>query len=87
MQENLYTSELMISERIELQISCYRQGTKGDCMYIILHGRLRSVITKEDGKKELVAEYGRGEIVGIVSTSWPRNTGPDLQPRVHRVKH
>jgi len=51
--------------KIDAGKSLYKQGTKGDCMYIILHGRLRSVITKEDGKKELVAEYGRGEIVGI----------------------
>ena len=35
-------------------------------MYIILHGRLRSVLTNQDGSKELVAEYGKGEIVGMV---------------------
>uniref|UniRef100_H2Z0F0 lysophospholipase n=1 Tax=Ciona savignyi TaxID=51511 RepID=H2Z0F0_CIOSA len=41
------------------------QGSRSDCMYIILHGRLRSVYLKSDGKKELVAEYGKGEIVGM----------------------
>ncbi|XP_061173760.1 patatin-like phospholipase domain-containing protein 7 isoform X2 [Saccostrea echinata] len=44
----------------------FRQGDMSDHIYIVLTGRLRSVITKEDGKKELVGEYGRGELVGIV---------------------
>ncbi|XP_062597847.1 patatin-like phospholipase domain-containing protein 7 isoform X5 [Saccostrea cucullata] len=44
----------------------FRQGDTSDHIYIVLTGRLRSVITKEDGKKELVGEYGRGELVGIV---------------------
>ena len=35
-------------------------------MYIVLNGRLRSVVQLRSGKKELVAEYGRGELVGIV---------------------
>lgn len=35
-------------------------------MYIILTGRLRSVRTHHNGKKSLVSEYGRGELVGIV---------------------
>lgn len=43
-----------------------RQGDQSDHIYIVLTGRLRSVITKENGKKELVGEYGRGELVGIV---------------------
>ncbi|XP_052697181.1 patatin-like phospholipase domain-containing protein 7 isoform X2 [Crassostrea angulata] len=44
----------------------FRQGDQSDHIYIVLTGRLRSVITKENGKKELVGEYGRGELVGIV---------------------
>lgn len=43
-----------------------RQGDPSEHIYIVLTGRLRSVITKENGKKELVGEYGRGELVGIV---------------------
>ena len=35
-------------------------------MYIVLTGRLRTVITSLGGKKEMVGEYGRGELVGIV---------------------
>jgi len=37
-----------------------------DCIYIVLNGRLRSVVTLENGKKELVSEAGRGEIIGLV---------------------
>jgi len=35
-------------------------------MYLVLSGRLRSVLTKDDGSKELVEEYGRGDLVGMV---------------------
>ena len=44
-----------------------RQGEPSGCIYIVLNGRLRSVVTLNDGKKELVSESGRGEIVGVVS--------------------
>lgn len=44
-----------------------RQGEKSDSTFIVLSGRLRSVILKEDGKKELVGEYGRGDLIGVVS--------------------
>lgn len=44
----------------------FRQGDSSDSLYIILTGRLRSVISTWGGKKELVGEYGRGELVGIV---------------------
>ena len=44
-----------------------RQGDVSDCLYIVLNGRLRSVVT-ENKKKELVGEHGRGELVGVVST-------------------
>lgn len=54
----------------------YRQGDESDCTYIVLSGRLRSVITRPDGKKQLVGEHGRGDLVGIVETltSYPRST-------------
>uniref|UniRef100_A0A8C3DMW5 lysophospholipase n=1 Tax=Corvus moneduloides TaxID=1196302 RepID=A0A8C3DMW5_CORMO len=53
-----------------------RQGDKSDCTYIVLNGRLRSVIQKGSGKKELVGEYGRGDLVGVVEalTRQPRAT-------------
>ncbi|KAL8574962.1 hypothetical protein ACOMHN_064494 [Nucella lapillus] len=44
----------------------FRQGDNSDSVYIVLTGRLRSVITLVGGKKEVVGEYGRGEMVGIV---------------------
>jgi len=36
------------------------------CAYIVLQGRLRSVVKNNDGKKEMVDEFGRGEAVGVV---------------------
>jgi lysophospholipid hydrolase len=45
----------------------YRQGDESDSTFIVLSGRLRSVITQSNGKKELVGEYGKGDLVGIVS--------------------
>ena len=45
----------------------YKQSEPSDSTYIVLSGRLRSVITRVDGKKQMVAEYGRGDLVGIVS--------------------
>ncbi|XP_076549512.1 patatin like phospholipase domain containing sws isoform X6 [Osmia lignaria lignaria] len=54
----------------------YRQGDESDSTFIVLSGRLRSVITYTNGKKELVAEYGKGDLVGIVEmvTQTPRST-------------
>ncbi|KAJ1520543.1 hypothetical protein ONE63_003662 [Megalurothrips usitatus] len=54
----------------------YRQGDESDSTFIVLSGRLRSVITHSNGKKELVAEYGKGDLVGIVEmvTQTPRST-------------
>ena len=43
-----------------------RQGDEATAAYIILSGRLRSVVRRTDGKKELVDEYGRGEAIGVV---------------------
>ncbi|XP_015605811.1 neuropathy target esterase sws isoform X1 [Cephus cinctus] len=54
----------------------YRQGDESDSTFVVLSGRLRSVITYKNGKKELVAEYGKGDLVGIVEmvTQTPRST-------------
>ncbi|XP_025195604.1 neuropathy target esterase sws isoform X2 [Melanaphis sacchari] len=61
---------------IESGRAVYRQGEESDSTFIVLSGRLRSVITHENGKKELVAEYGKGDFVGIVEviTQTPRGT-------------
>lgn len=50
-----------------LNLSGFRQGDKSDSTFIVLSGRLRSVIAKENGKKELAGEYGRGDLIGEVS--------------------
>lgn len=45
----------------------YRQEESSDSTYIVLSGRLRSVITHtKSGKKEIVGEYGKGDLIGIV---------------------
>ncbi|KAL1996136.1 hypothetical protein VTN49DRAFT_459 [Thermomyces lanuginosus] len=41
----------------------YHQGDESDAIYIVLNGRLRSVVEK-DGKMRVVGEYGQGESVG-----------------------
>ncbi|TSK72066.1 Patatin-like phospholipase domain-containing protein 7 [Bagarius yarrelli] len=53
---------------VEAGRAVYRQGDKSDSTFIVLSGRLRSVILKEDGKKELTGEYGRGDLIGVVET-------------------
>ncbi|XP_032234183.2 patatin-like phospholipase domain-containing protein 7 isoform X2 [Nematostella vectensis] len=61
---------------IEAGRAVYRQGEQSNCIFIVLNGRLRSVVTLEDGKKELVSEAGRGELIGLVEvlTQSPRAT-------------
>ncbi|XP_033822083.1 patatin-like phospholipase domain-containing protein 6 isoform X4 [Periophthalmus magnuspinnatus] len=61
---------------VEAGRALYRQDDKSDCTYIVLNGRLRSVIRKANGKKELVGEYGRGDLIGVVEalTKQPRAT-------------
>ncbi|XP_016534921.1 neuropathy target esterase isoform X2 [Poecilia formosa] len=61
---------------VEAGRALYRQDDQSDCTYIILNGRLRSVIRKANGKKELVGEYGRGDLIGVVEalTKQPRAT-------------
>uniref|UniRef100_A0A673XFE4 lysophospholipase n=1 Tax=Salmo trutta TaxID=8032 RepID=A0A673XFE4_SALTR len=51
---------------VEAGRTVYRQGDKSDSTFIVLSGRLRSVIAKDDGKKELTGEYGRGDLIGVV---------------------
>ncbi|CAL1533982.1 unnamed protein product [Lymnaea stagnalis] len=53
-------------QMLEAGKALFRQGDVSDSIFIVLTGRLRSVITLVGGKKELVNEFGRGELVGIV---------------------
>ncbi|XP_044308971.1 patatin-like phospholipase domain-containing protein 7 [Varanus komodoensis] len=61
---------------VEAGRAVYRQGDSSDCTYIVLNGRLRSVIRMDDGKKHLAGEYGRGDLIGVVEalTHQPRVT-------------
>ncbi|XP_077162965.1 patatin-like phospholipase domain-containing protein 7 isoform X2 [Paroedura picta] len=61
---------------VEAGRAVYRQGDNSDCTYIVLNGRLRSVIRMDDGKKHLTGEYGRGDLIGVVEalTHQPRAT-------------
>ncbi|KAJ8379678.1 hypothetical protein SKAU_G00004560 [Synaphobranchus kaupii] len=58
---------------VEAGRAVYRQGEKSDCTFIVLSGRLRSVIMKDDGKKELIGEYGRGDLIGVVEALTHQN--------------
>uniref|UniRef100_A0A8C9Y8T7 lysophospholipase n=1 Tax=Sander lucioperca TaxID=283035 RepID=A0A8C9Y8T7_SANLU len=51
---------------VEAGRAVYRQGDKSDSTFIVLSGRLRSVVAQDDGKKELAGEYGRGDLIGVV---------------------
>ncbi|EEP77946.1 IMP-specific 5'-nucleotidase 1 [Uncinocarpus reesii 1704] len=42
----------------------YHQSDESDAIYIVLNGRLRSVLDKGDGKVSVVGEYGQGDSVG-----------------------
>ncbi len=54
--------------QVESGKALYKQNEEADCTYVVLSGRLRSVIRLENNKRSLVAEYGRGELTGIVET-------------------
>jgi len=38
----------------------HHQGDESDAIYIVLNGRLRSVLEKADGKMQVLGEYGQG---------------------------
>ncbi|XP_075715631.1 patatin-like phospholipase domain-containing protein 6 [Rhinoderma darwinii] len=67
---------------VEAGKELYRKGDPSDCTYITLNGRIRSVIQSPDGKKCVVGEHGRGELIGMVEalTHRPRATS------VHAVR-
>ncbi len=54
----------------------FRQNDESETLFIVLNGRLRSVLSVTEDKKELVGEYGRGDLVGLVEvlTKTPRAT-------------
>ncbi|KAJ5376058.1 Lysophospholipase nte1 [Penicillium cosmopolitanum] len=42
----------------------YHQGDESDAIYLVLNGRLRSVLEGQNGKMTVTGEYGQGESVG-----------------------
>ncbi len=52
----------------------FRQGDPGDCLFILVHGRLQAVVEDKFGKKRVIGEIARGENVGEmgVFTGEPR---------------
>jgi NTE family protein len=42
----------------------FRAGDAGDSMYVVLSGRLRVSVERNDGSEEIIREIGRGESVG-----------------------
>lgn len=42
----------------------YHQGDESDAIYLVLNGRLRSVLEGPNGKMKVIGEYGQGESVG-----------------------
>lgn len=42
----------------------HHQGDESDAIYIVLNGRLRAILEREDGGMQVVGEYGQGESVG-----------------------
>ncbi|KAJ5691821.1 Lysophospholipase nte1 [Penicillium macrosclerotiorum] len=42
----------------------YHQGDESDAIYLVLNGRLRSVLESSNGKMTVIGEYGQGESVG-----------------------
>lgn len=42
----------------------HHQGDESDAIYIVLNGRLRAILERDDGDMRVVGEYGQGESVG-----------------------
>ncbi len=64
-------------ERIHLASgeTLIHQGERGDCLYVLVNGRLRVVVEHADGSETTVGEVARGEVVGEMAllTDEPRS--------------
>lgn len=56
-----------------------RQGERGDCLYLVVSGRLRVVAERDDGSIVEIAEVGPGESIGEMAllSSEPRTASVD----------
>lgn len=52
----------------------YREGERSDSFYIVISGRLRSIVESKDGVVDVVAEHGQGDSIGELDciTASPR---------------
>lgn len=52
-----------------------RRGERGDCLYLVVSGRLRVFVERTDGVEEAIGEVGQGECVGEMAllTEEPRS--------------
>ena len=42
----------------------FREGDPGDCLYVLIYGRLMVTSKGESGREDVIGEIGRGEVVG-----------------------
>jgi predicted acylesterase/phospholipase RssA/CRP-like cAMP-binding protein len=42
----------------------FRKGDPADCLYLVVHGRLRVLSEREDGSEQTIGDLGRGQCVG-----------------------
>jgi CRP-like cAMP-binding protein len=59
----------------------YREGEPGDALYILVSGRLRTVVSQDEGER-VVAEIGRGEMVGAMEVL----NGEQRSMRVYAIR-
>src|SRR3954470_8719117 len=68
-------AETLEWEQIDGGETLFRQGDRGDALYLVVSGRLRVTVARDDGIELVVREVGRGENVGELSvlTEEPRS--------------
>jgi NTE family protein/lysophospholipid hydrolase len=59
-----------------------RQGDPGDCLYIVISGRLRATVKSDDGSEKPVGDIRRGESVGEMSLL----TGEERSASIYAVR-
>ncbi|CEP11574.1 hypothetical protein [Parasitella parasitica] len=63
------------------QIIC-REGEPSDAIYMVLHGRLRTIHEKKEGEIEILGEFGHGDSVGELEVL----TGVPTSSTLHAIR-
>ncbi|KAI9263644.1 hypothetical protein EDC94DRAFT_560931 [Helicostylum pulchrum] len=63
------------------QIIC-REGEASDAIYMVLHGRLRTIHEKKEGQIEILGEFGQGDSVGELEVL----TGVPTSSTLHAIR-